>query len=80
VSTTQASVNKHPIRGAIWGLVAGIGLALLLIAYSVIALGTLMPYLVVVVMIVLGVLYGSVGPARSGREPEEPPVDDEAGD
>lgn len=64
--------QRHPIRGAIWGAVAGLGAALFLIGRAVIAFGTLAPIVVIVVFAVLGVLWGSFGPARSPKG--EPPA------
>lgn len=63
--------RRHPVRGALWGAVAGIGAALFLIGRAVIAFGTLAPIVVIVVFAVLGVLWGSFGPARSPKG--EPP-------
>ena len=72
MSATSGNVKKRPVRGGVWGLIAGIGLALLLIAYNVIALGTLTPYLVIALMVVVGVAWGSLGPAkdRGDRAPD----------
>ena len=64
-------VKKRPVRGGVWGLFLGLGLALLLIAYNVIALGTLTPYVVLVLGIVVGVLWGVYGPAKGSDEPPE---------
>ena len=55
-------VVRHPIRGALAGLVFGLGLAILLVSFSVIALGTLAPLLVVAFWLVAGVLLGTLVP------------------
>ena len=58
-------VVRHPVRGAFAGLVFGLGLAMVLISCSVIALGTLVPFLVVVFGLVVGIVISLVAPARS---------------
>ena len=57
--------KRHPIRGFFGGLLMGLGLAFLLISFSVIALGTLTPIVIVVVFLVLGVVVGAAAPART---------------
>ena len=51
-------MNGRPIRGLLAGLSLGIGVALLLIVFAVIALGTLTPYIIIVVGVVIGLLLG----------------------
>jgi hypothetical protein len=60
----ERKVKRHPIRGFLWGLVAGIGLSLILIDQAVVAIGTNGPMVVVLVMAVLGVLWSFFAPAR----------------
>ena len=67
-TTAKAKVKRHPIRGAIFGLLLGIGTAALLIMYAVIALGTLTPIFVIVAGIVVGILWGMFGPVKTTRE------------
>lgn len=57
-------MRRHPIRGAIWGLLVGLGVALILIGQAVIAMGTLSPPVVVLVGLLLGVAWGMLAPAR----------------
>jgi hypothetical protein len=66
--TTSGEVKRRPIRGALWGLLLGVGVTALLIMYSVIAVGTLTPWVVLLVFIVLGVLWGLFGPAKRTRD------------
>jgi len=75
---TQPKVKRHPIRGALWGLLGGIGVALILINFAVIALGTMMPWIVIGVFIVLGILWGMFAPAKKpkGDPPASASVDD----
>lgn len=90
-STPTPTVKRAPIRGLLWGLIGGLGVALILVELAVIALGTLTPIVVIVVVGILGALWGSFGPARGpeappatgGRatvEPDETPVDPEPAD
>ena len=72
-------VVRHPIRGALAGLVLGLGMSLLLISFSVIALGTLTPLVIVGLFLVLGVLVATlVPPLGRGAAPQPPPVPQQA--
>jgi len=63
-SAEPGTTKYHPIRGAIYGLLAGIGLAIYLIILKVINLGIVTPIIVIVASVVLGVLWGRFAPAR----------------
>jgi hypothetical protein len=63
-----SAVKRHPIKGFFGGLFLGLGVALLLIVTSQIALGTLTPLVVVAVGVVAGVLWAMFGPARPSRD------------
>jgi len=63
----MARAKRHPVRGILAGLLTGIGAALLLVVFSVIALGTLTPYLCMVAGAVAGLLWALVGPTRRRR-------------
>jgi hypothetical protein len=63
-------LRRHPVRGALWGLVLGLGAALLLIGQKLIAFGTLPPIRVTVGGVVVGVLWAMYAPAK---EPAGPP-------
>jgi hypothetical protein len=65
IAMAEPILKRHPIRGFFWGLLAGVGVAFILINFAVIALGTLTPWVVALVVAVLGVIWGLVGPARS---------------
>ena len=76
MSTTNGTRTvRHPIRGAFAGLAFGIGVAFLLISFAVIALGTLTPFVVVIVGVVLGlVLSLAVPPLGKAPVVEPAPV------
>ena len=67
--------QRHPIRGAIWGLVMGLGIFLLLtVAWPVIGLdsvGGVVTKLVIVLVIsmAVSVLWGMFGPAKKPKGP-----------
>ena len=64
VPSAPGPVKRHPIRGGLWGLIGGIGAAMVLISRAVIALGTLTPLVVVLVFIVLGVAWAYLAPPK----------------
>ncbi len=61
---TVQAVKYHPIRGATYGFVLGIGLALLLIAFSVITIQFTMPVIVIILVTALGGAWGRFGPLK----------------
>lgn len=68
---TQEITKRHPIRGFIWGILFGLGLALIAIGQGYAALGTLPPLILLVVGIVLGTLWGLFAPSKKPKG--EPP-------
>jgi hypothetical protein len=65
---TATEVSRRPIVGALAGLSFGLGLSLLLISFSVIALGTMTPLIVIVLGVVGGIALALLAPApRSAR-------------
>lgn len=76
-STSPTRVVRHPIRGALAGLLLGFGLALLLISFSVIALGTLAPLVVIGVGVALGVVLTLAVPARGASAAPQPASSDD---
>lgn len=72
-ATTQpAELQRHPIRGILWGLMMGIGLSVVLVVTKVISLDLTMMILVVVIALFAGVLWSTIGPAKAPTGP--PPV------
>jgi uncharacterized membrane protein YedE/YeeE len=60
----SAPVKRHPVKAIVGGLLFGLGLALLLINFKVIALGTTVPYVVFVIGVIIGVVVGFFAPPR----------------
>ena len=60
-------LQRHPIRGFIWGLVTGAGVGLLLMVFSIVPLS--IPNLIVstVVVAVLGALWGMLAPPKKPK-------------
>lgn len=63
-------IRRHPIRGLIFGLVLGLGAALLLISYSQIPLGIPTPWVVIAIGALVGLLVGIFGPPRGRSSPK----------
>ena len=56
--------QTRPVRGALWGFLLGLGLALLAINSKIISLAIVPMLLVVIVGIGLGVAWSMFGPAK----------------
>ncbi|MCH7789127.1 MAG: hypothetical protein IH940_06750 [Acidobacteria bacterium] len=63
-------VKRHPIRGALFGLGMGLGVAMILVGQAVIAFGTLSPIFVILAGVVIGILYGTLMPPKGPKEPD----------
>lgn len=60
--------RRRPIRGALSGLLLGLGVLVLLFIYSAATFTSLLPFvLILVAFIVLGTLVGLFAPARGPR-------------
>lgn len=67
---TDTTVKKiKPVAGGLWGILFGIGLALLAINFRLISLSMGSALVVVVIGIVLGVVWSIFGPAKAPRGP-----------
>jgi Na+/proline symporter len=82
----ETTTKRHPIRGAIWGLILGLGVVVYLtLVFPVIALESVSQVatqgiIVIIVVMVLSVLWGMYGPAKApkGSAPmsaEPPPAE-----
>ncbi len=69
----ETVLHRHPVRGALWGLVFGIGVSLLLMVFSIVPLS--IPNLIIytAIVLVLSVLWSFFAPAKkpAGAAPME---------
>lgn len=74
----ETTLTRHPIRGFIWGLVTGAGVALLLMVFSVIPLSIPTLGIYTGVSAVLGALWGAFAPPKRPKgaapAPTPPPA------
>ena len=63
---SEVERKRHPIKGLIFGLLLGLGLALLAISYSLAPVGEITVECLVIAGAVLGLLWGLLGPAKDG--------------
>lgn len=72
MTADTTAVKQHRagriVLGIVGGFMFGLGLALMLILYSKIALGTKAPWVVVGVFVVIGIVLGAL-PRRAAKEP-----------
>ncbi len=72
-TTAQQVVRKHPIRGAIWGLLLGLGLAIYSILFAIIPWTDWVPLILVVLAgVVIGVAWAYLAPAKKPGPPPAP--------
>ena len=64
--STSSRVKRHPIKGFFAGIFLGVGAAIMLVIYRVIAFGTNTPYLVVIAGVVVGLAISLFAPPRGG--------------
>jgi len=61
--------KSHPIRGALYGIILGLGLALMAIGRKIANLDSITPIILVLVGIVIGIIWGMVAPAKKPKGP-----------
>jgi hypothetical protein len=63
----ETTLKRHPVRGFVWGIVAGLGIGLLLMVLSIVPLS--IPTLVVytAAAAVSGLVWGIIGPPRKPK-------------
>jgi predicted acyltransferase len=71
---TDTVLKRRPIRGFLYGILLGLGLMLIVVGQGWAALGTTPPFIVLLVGLVLGTLWGLYAPAKQpkGEPPREP--------
>jgi hypothetical protein len=72
MTNEQTVLKRHPIRGALWGIPLGMGVAVFLVIYKVIGFDsitavTIKLVLVVIAAMALGALWGMFGPAKKPK-------------
>lgn len=77
---TATTARRHPVRGALYGIVLGLGLALVAIGRKLVTLDSIMPLVIVVVGIVIGVLWSMLGPAKNPKAPAPPEASADSAD
>jgi hypothetical protein len=77
VTAPETSVKRHPIRGVLYGLLMGVGVALILGGRAIVAFGSTKMIIVVVVFAVAGGLWGAFAPAKKPKtdKPPDPPME-----
>lgn len=70
--SNNAAVKRHPIRGLVYGIVFGLGLALVAVGQGLAALGTWPPFLLLLIGIVVGVVWSMFGPAKGPKASPTP--------
>ena len=79
----ETTTKRHPIRGFLYGIVFGLGLALTAIGQKWVALGTWPPLILFIVGLIVGTVWATFGPAKKPKGPApdavaEPPAEPEA--
>lgn len=69
----QTVTKKHPIRGFFWGLLMGVGLALVAVVIKAMTLSLVNVVIVTAVCVVFGVVWGLFGPEKPPKGPAPAP-------
>jgi len=65
----ESVVIRHPIRGLLWGLVFGIGLAFALVFSTIIVFARQPVAITIAIGTVAGLVWGVLGPPRTPKSP-----------
>lgn len=65
----DTTTKRHPIRGFLYGIFFGLGLALIVVGQGIAALGTWPPVIVFVVGLIAATLWSIYGPAKAPKGP-----------
>ena len=73
-TAATTTTKRHPVRGFLYGIPFGLGLAMIAVGQKWAALGTWPPVIIMVVGIVVGTAWATFGPAKAPKgtasEPE----------
>jgi hypothetical protein len=76
-TTREQVVKKHPVRGAIWGLLLGFSLAVYAVLFAIIPFTDWVPLiLVALVGVAIGVAWAYLAPAKQPKGGPPPAIDD----
>ena len=67
-TTAPTTTKKHPIRGFLYGIPFGLGLAMIAIGQKWAALGTWPPFIIFVIGVLASMAWGMFGPAKTRRD------------
>ena len=67
--TAESVVIRHPIRGLLWGLVFGIGLAFALVFSTIIVFAREPVAITISTGVLAGLLWSVLGPPRTSKSP-----------
>jgi hypothetical protein len=72
--TPELVIVRHPIRGLLWGVVFGIGLAFVLVFSTIIVLARVPIAITITVGTLGGLLWSMLGPPRMTKSPPPEPA------
>jgi hypothetical protein len=67
---TATTTKRHPIRGFLYGIPFGLGLAMIAVGQKWAALGTWPPFILVIDGILVSMAWGMFGPAKAPKGPD----------
>lgn len=67
-------VVRHPIRGMLWGVVLGIGLAFVLVFSTIIVFARVPVAITIAIGTLGGLLWSVIGPPRTTKSPPPEPA------
>jgi len=67
-TATQTQLKRHPIRGAIYGLLTGIGAAVYLVIFGITPFSVTTMIVVVAASLVIGAFWGVLAPAKKPKD------------
>jgi hypothetical protein len=70
---TDSVVVRHPVRGLLWGLVFGLGLAFVLVFTTIIVFARLPVLTTIAIGTAAGLIWSVIGPPRTPKSPPPEP-------